>query len=434
MQTILQAIARKAKSDKNYRFRNLYRLVNEEALIDSWEWLNRKAAPGVDKVTMALFERNLAGNVKELTTKLKEKRYRAKLVRRVHIPKGNGKLRPLGIPAISDKLVQLVCARILTAIWEGDFHNESYGYRPERSAKEAVFNLTSEIQYGEHRHIVEADIKGFFDTMEHEWLLKMLELRIDDRAFIKLIRKWLKAGILNEDGKVIHPQTGTPQGGIISPVLANIYLHYALDLWIEKIVKKNCRGAMYYCRYADDFVCAFEVESDAQRFYKVLGKRLEKFGLSLAEDKTRIIPFNRFRKDYQKSTFEFLGFGFRWGTSRKGKRILKKRTSRERLIRSVKRFSEWCRKYVRVLRIGQIFKCINTKLMGYYNYYGIVGNYHSLMRFFKAIIRILFRWLKRKKKRRFSWKKFDDYRKIFGLKEPCITERPRTHRKSQQFA
>ena len=224
--TFLWGIANKAKSNKRHRFRDLYRCLNEEMIYHAWGFLNKGAASGVDKVTAEAYAEDLQGNIQGLVARLKTKRYRAKLVRRVYIPKENGKQRPLGIPALEDRLVQTAVSKVLTAIYEQDFLDCSYGYRAGRSAHDAVTTLTQELQFGPYHTIVEADIRGFFDHMEHDWLLEMLEQRIDDRAFMGLIRKWLKAGILETDGQVVNPETGTPQGGIISPVLANVYLHY----------------------------------------------------------------------------------------------------------------------------------------------------------------------------------------------------------------
>ena len=198
------------------------------------------------------------------------------------------------VPALEDKLVQLAVAKLLGAIYEADFLDCSYGYRPGRSARDAVRDLSLQLTIGKFGYLVEADIRGFFEHMDHDWLLRMLSLRINDRAFLDLIRKWLKAGILDTDGSVLHPATGTPQGGIVSPVLANLYLHHALDLWVERVVKPRCRGEVLLCRYADDFVCAFRFEKDARRFYRVLSQRLEKFGLALAPEKTQVLRFSRF--------------------------------------------------------------------------------------------------------------------------------------------
>jgi len=330
MQTSLQGIAKKAKLNKKYRFRDLYRLLNEENLQDSLKYLNNKAASGVDRISMKEFEVNLLTNIQGLVKSLKEKRYRAKLVRRVDILESNGKYRSLGIPTVGDKLIQKAVARILGAIYEQDFLSCSYGYRPVIGAKDAVRDITTTLVKGRYGYILDADIQGFFDHINHQWLLKMLEERIDDKPFINLIAKWLKAGVLSTDGKILHPITGTPQGGIVSPILANIYLHYVLDLWFEKKVKPDCKGEAYLCRYADDFICAFRFKGDVEEFYMALIKRLNKFGLSLSPDKTRIIRFSRFEKG--TNYFEFLGFEFRWGTSRKGKGIIKRRTSRKKLL------------------------------------------------------------------------------------------------------
>jgi group II intron reverse transcriptase/maturase len=228
--------------------------VNADLLLHCWQALNKDAASGVDGLTATAYGEQLTANLTDLAERVKAKRYRAKLVRRVYIPKENGQQRPLGIPALEDKLVQLACAKLLTAIYEGDFLECSYGYRPGRSAREAVSDLTFYLQYGSYGYLVEADIRGFFDHMDHDWLLEMLSLRIDDSAFVQLIRNWLKAGILETDGQVLHPGSGTPQGGIVSPVLANLYLHHVLDLWFERVVRPRCRGEAKLCRYADDCV------------------------------------------------------------------------------------------------------------------------------------------------------------------------------------
>ncbi|MDZ7843050.1 MAG: reverse transcriptase domain-containing protein [Gammaproteobacteria bacterium] len=253
--TSLRGIAKRARACKDHRFRDLYRELNAELLHACWRDLNKDAASGVDAVTAQVYEQDLDANIRDLAQRLKTKRYRTKLVRRCYIPKDNGGYRPLGIPALEDKLVQRACAKLLNAIYEQDFLLVSYGYRPGRGAKEAVADLGFNLQYSKLGHVVEADIRSFFDDIDHDWLLRMVSLRIDDRAFLNLIRKWLKAGILDTDGQVLHPVTGTPQGGIVSPILANVYLHYALDLWFERVVKPHCGGQALIIRYADDFVC-----------------------------------------------------------------------------------------------------------------------------------------------------------------------------------
>jgi RNA-directed DNA polymerase len=420
MQTSLQGIAKKAKLNKKYRFRDLYRLLNEENLLDSWKYLNNKAASGVDKVSTKEFEINLLSNIQGLVKSLKQKRYRAKLVRRVNITKENGKYRSLGIPTIGDKLIQKAAARTLEAIYEQDFLSCSYGYRPMIGAKDAVRDITTTLTRGRYGYILDADLEGFFDHINHQWLLKMLEERIDDKPFINLIAKWLKAGVLSTEGKILHPVIGTPQGGIVSPLLANIYLHYVLDLWFEKKVKPDCKGEVYLCRYADDFICAFRFKDDAEEFYKALVKRLEKFGLSISQDKTKIIKFSRFEKDAYY--FEFLGFEFRWGTSRKGKDIIKRRTSRKKLVASLKRFTLWCRR-CRNFCLRVIFKLLNAKLRGYYNYYGVIGNFTSLQKFFFQAMRILYKWLNRRSQKRcFCYNIFNQVTEFYEIEKPRITE------------
>jgi RNA-directed DNA polymerase len=421
VQTSLLGIAKKAKGDKRYRFRNLYRELNEELLRDSWRLLRKDGALGVDRVSAAEYEANLEENIHNLVERLKRKRYRAKLVRRHYIPKGDGGKRPLGIPATEDKLLQLAVKRLLEAIYEQDFLPCSYGYRPRVGALEAVDQLTVKLQFGGFHQVVEADIKGFFDNLSHEWLMRMLAERIDDQAILRLIKKWLKAGVLDTDGKVLRPEGGTPQGGIISPILANVYLHYALDLWFERVFQRSCRGGAFLHRYADDFVCGFGREEEAQSFYVELEERLRKFGLELAADKTRVIPFSRNRRG--ETSFDFLGFEFRWGTDRKGQARLKRRTARKKFRSSIKRVAEWC-KQNRHRRLGEQFQLLNAKLRGYYNYYGVRGNYASLDQFFYRVKRLHMKWLNRRSQRHsYNWTGYDELIRHFALARPRIAAR-----------
>jgi RNA-directed DNA polymerase len=398
-------------------------MINGPMLYRCWQRIRKNAAYGVDKVSAEEYGKHLTGNIRQLVDRLKRKSYRARLIRRHYIPKGNGKMRPLGIPVVEDKLLQLAVVEILQAIYEQDFLRCSYGYRPRVGALEAVDKLTIKLQFGRYRRVVEADIKGFFDNIDHERLLAMLAERIDDQALLRLIGKWLKAGVLDTNGEVIHPAAGTPQGGIVSPILANIYLHICLDEWFQHVVKKYCRGEASLIRYADDFVCAFEREDDAERFYRVLGKRLEKFGLELSAEKTRVIVFDRGQS--KPEGFEFLGFEFRWGQDRQGKAHVERRTSRKKLRSSLDRFTEWCRQK-RHCPVKDWFKELKPKLQGYYNYYGVSGNYASLQQFFGEAMQILRKWLNRRSQRKsYSWEGFRALIEHFQVPRPSIRPRPR---------
>ena len=420
--TSLRAIANKAKADKHHRFRDLYRCLNAQLLLHCWGGLNKAAASGVDGVSAAAYAENLHANIEALAERLKSKRYRAKLVRRHYILKENGKQRPLGIPAIEDKLVQAACAKLMTAIYEQDFLDSSYGYRPERGAGDAVKDLTFDLQYGSYGYLVEADVQGFFDHLDHDKLLAMLSLRIDDRAFVGLIRKWLKAGILEPAGHVVHPDTGTPQGGIVSPVVANAYLHYVLDLWFEKVVKSRCQGEALLCRYADDWVCAFRYREDAERFYRVLPKRLAKFNLAVAPEKTRLLRFSRFHPSMTRR-FSFLGFEFFWNEDRKGTPRVMRRTARKKLQGACRRIKEWIQSS-RHLLARDFFQGLNRRLRGHYNYYGVRGNSRSLYRFFDWAKQCTFKWLNRRggKRRSFTWVRFTQLLDLVQIAKPRITE------------
>jgi len=422
MQTSLRGISNRAARDKGHRFGNLYGLLNERFLKWCFWQLKRDAAPGVDRVDFHEYRENLDENIASLVNQLKQKSYRAKLVRRQYIPKINGKLRPLGIPATNDKVLQFAVAKILSAIYEEDFLDVSYGYRPGTGSQDAVRDLTRELNFGRFSHIVEADIKGFFDNIVHSWMIRMLEERINDKAFLRLIKKWLKAGILDVSGEVIHPATGTPQGGIVSPILANVYLHYALDLWFEKRIERACNGEVLLIRYADDFVCAFQYRQDAELFYQRLDERLRKFGLEVCPEKTRILPFSRCMLK-ESETFDFLGFEFRRAISRKLKPIIRRRTSRKKLRASIAVFTEWI-KNNRNKKISKLMITLRAKYRGYWNYYGVIGNYDSLNTFYYHTKRILFKWLNRRSQRlSYNWAGFKDLLTQFAIPVPKITEK-----------
>lgn len=420
MQTSLRGIAKRAKKEPRHRFGNLYSLLNEKNLLACFPAMNRKASPGVDGVDWTAFEADLEENVRQVGTALKEKRYQAKLIRRRNIPKPGGKQRPLGIPVIGDKLVQTAAAQILSAIYEQDFLPCSHGYRRGKGPQRAALELSQRLHRGRFRWIVDADIKGFFDHIDHDWLIRMLEQRINDRAFLKLIRKWLKAGILEEDGKVDYPVTGTPQGGVISAVLANIYLHYALDLWFEKVVKPLCKGDVMLMRFADDFVCCFQYREDERRVSRVLGKRLGKFALELSAEKTQVIKFTRFETKNSES-FTFLGFEYRWGTSRKGRPLVKMRTAKKKFKLALSALTDWIKKDRSRLGTAALLIKFGQKLQGHFNYYGVSGNAEMLKRYYHQSCRIVFKWLNRRtQKKSCNWTGFSEMLAHFKVPLPRI--------------
>jgi RNA-directed DNA polymerase len=422
MPTSLRGIANKASLDKDHRFRNLFGLLTVGFLLSCWERVNKKAASGVDRVSARSYARDLVANVQDLWERVQRGSYRAKLVRRHHIPKEGGRTRPLGIPVVEDKLLQTAVSRILNAIYEPIFLPCSWAYRLGRNAREAVRTLKQELQFGCYNCVVEIDIKGFFDQIDHDKLMQMLELRIDDRPFLRLIWKWLKAGVLEEGGKVIHPDTGCPQGSSISPVLANIYLHYVLDLWFQDVVKPRCKVRAFMCRFADDVVFAFQWYEEADRFLRVLPKRLAKYGLELSAEKSRMVRFSRFHLGKNSERFDFLGFEFRWVVDHKGTPRVTCRTSRKRLRSALARVTEWL-KAQRHLPVRQLVEALNARLRGHYNYYGVIGNHASLRSYFHQVTRLLKKWLgRRSQKSRMTWEKFSVLLKRFPLEDARITE------------
>jgi group II intron reverse transcriptase/maturase len=428
VRTSLQGIAKTAKLNKQHRFRDLYRLLNTEMLHLAWRGLKHYSAIADDDITVADYGAELDANLDRLVKKLRQKRYRAKLIKIGYIPKENGKKRPLGIPALEDKIVQKAVAMILSAIYEQDFLACSYGYRPEIGAKDAVSDLAFQLQYGMFGYIVEADIKGYFDAISHEKLLAMLEKRINDRAFMRLITKWLKAGILEPEGYVKHPVTGTPQGGIVSPILSNVYLHIVLDEWFADVVKPRLKGRAIMCRYADDWVCAFQYRDDAQRFYSVLPKRLARYELQVEPSKTQIVRFSRFHPSRKRGrTFTFLGFEFYWFKDRNGIPRAMRRTAPAKQRIALRRMKAWL-KASRHLPKKLFFRTLKQKLVGHYNYYYVRGNSLSVWSFYQTVIEYTKKWLNRRSQRKsYTWEKFKRILEYVGIPKPRLTEKRRRH-------
>lgn len=426
METQLTRIAEKAKANPKLRFTTLGHHINEQSLMAAHAKMPKHKAVGVDGESWATYDQNLEENIKSLVAKMKRQAYKPQPVRRVYIPKpGNDKKRPLGIPAYEDKLVQSVMAPILNAIYEQDFLEFSYGFRPNRSVHDALKALNVILEERPINYVVDADIKGFFDHVDQEWMVKFLEHRIADPNMIRLIVRFLKAGVVEAGIKYDTPE-GTPQGGVISPILANIYLHYVLDLWFDKIVRKHCRGEAHIVRYADDFVCCFQYEEDAQRFYRVLKLRLNKFNLDIAEDKSRLIAFGRHaearskREGRKPETFDFLGFTHYCSKSQKGTFRVKRKTSRKKYKVSLINCKEWLRRN-RNMPAPTLMAKLRVKLLGYDRHYGITDNIQALYRFHDEVEKLLFKWLNRRSQRKsFDWSKFKKFLDKFPLPRPRI--------------
>lgn len=422
----LSALGAKAQREPGHRFRSLSRLLDQQMLGEAFACLKRKAAPGIDGVTHAEYAEDLAERLEELEERLRSGRYRATSVRRRWIAKpGSVKMRPLGIPVLEDKIVQQAVRMILEAIWEKDFVSESIGYRRGVGARQSSLELRTALNGGVYQWVVEADIRSFFDHIDHGWLVKMLEERIADRPLIRLIVKWLKAGVLEEDGRTVHPATGTPQGGVISPVLANIYLHHVQDLWIKKVVSKHCKGRVLFRRYADDSVVCFERKEDARAYLRALPKRLEKFGLQLAEEKSSLVRFDR-RNPEASGRFTFLGFDFHWSRSWRYPDYVsvRRRTNRKKFRASLLALKEWLKRS-RHLKLRDLLVVLRRKQQGYWNYYGVIGNSMMTWRYGRAVYRLLYKWLNRRSQSRsMTWGSFARRWPGWEIPGPTVVETP----------
>lgn len=427
METKLLRIAELAKIEPKIQFTSLAHLLNEESLTQCHHELPGNKASGIYGTTKDQYSENLAENIKCLVGRLKSKGYRPVPVRRLYIPKpGTDKKRPLGIPEHEDKIVQRAITKILNAIYEQDFLDCSFGFRPNRNCHDALKVLNHYIEKKFTNYIVDADIKGFFDNVDHKWMMEFLKHRITDPNILRIIGRFLKGGYM-EEGKKYLTDSGTPQGGVVSPILANVYLHYVLDLWFEKSVRKKCKGQAYIVRYADDFVCCFQYKSDAEQFYHSLIVRLEKFKLELAKDKTKIIPFGRFAEDNEKRkgngkppTFDFLGFTHFCGRSKEGRFRVKRKTSRKKTQAKLKQCKEWL-KMNRNKDIEAIFDRFKRSLTGYYNYYCITDNLQNVSNFKDKIQRLIFKWLNRRSQRKsFNWDKYKLYLSKNPLPNPRV--------------
>lgn len=419
MITGLEKIAENKSKFPDRKHVNLIHYVNEFHLLQVFKRLDRKKAVGVDGVSKKEYEKHLEENLADLVKKMKTFSYRPQPAKRVYIPKvGSEKLRPLGIPSLEDKMVQGVMADVLNMVYEPLFYPFSYGFRPGRDCHMAIHALDEMIFKNKVNYVVDADIKGFFDNVDHKILIAFLEEEIGDKSFLRYIVRFLKAGIM-EDGELTVSEKSTPQGSLISPILANVYLHYALDMWFDVAVRKYCKGFCGMVRYADDFVCCFENETEAKEFFTKLIERLKKFNLEIEVNKSKIIRFGRNAGEDRK-TFDFLGFTFINGKSRNGKYQLIRRTSKKKMGAKFKEVNEWLKKN-RHMPIPEMVKILNQKLIGHYRYYGIIGNYRKLNIYYRYVMYRMKIWLgRRSQKAKMTWEKFYKTMEYYPLREPKL--------------
>lgn len=422
--TKLFQISNVSKDKPEYRFVSLASMLNEEYLTMCYHGLKKNKASGIDRVSVREYGDGLEGNLRKLVERMKTMSYRPQNVLRVYIPKAQGGQRPLGIPAVEDKIVQKGISGILKAIFEPNFIEESYGFREGRGCHDALKKVSQEITNKPVNYVLDADIKGFFDNVSHDWMVKFLEHRINDKNLIRIIIRFLKSGVM-EDGKYMKTEQGTPQGGVISPVLANIYLHYVLDLWFKKVLRKQLRGYAEIVRYADDFLILVQYKEDSEKALAMLRERLAKFDLELSEAKTSIVRFGRGAAKGSNSdkpgTFDFLGFTHYCAKSRRGYFKVGRKTSKKRLSRSLREMNDFLRESRNRYELRELWKKLKQKLLGHYHYYGVSENSRSLSSYHLRVTELAFKWLNRRsQKKSFNWSEFNLYLGKHPLPRPKI--------------
>jgi RNA-directed DNA polymerase len=400
MSTKIDRISELAREDSKRQFYSIAHMITPEALNAAFRGLRKKASAGVDGVTYETYERDAARNIQALHERLKNGKYQAQPLRRVYILKEDGKQRPLSIPALEDKIVQKAVLEILNAIYEQDFLECSYGFRPGRGPHQALDDVGRVICTRPTGWILEIDITAYFDSIVRQQLMELIEKRVRDRSVLHLIRKWIQTGVI-EEGRMLVSETGTGQGQTISPLLANIYLHYVLDEWVENEVKPRLRGEAHEIRFADDAVLCFQYKEDAEKVMEVLPKRFAKYGLTLHPEKTRLVEFGRYaeanakRRGKKPATFDILGITYVCARSRKGKFTVHVKTMKKRFRRGLRAITEWCQEN-RHMPVDEQQKTLNAKLRGHYQYYGRPTNYRSIRRFYQEVCYIWRKWLSRR--------------------------------------
>lgn len=404
MSTVELQIAERARKYKGEALHNLHHYIDVSMLQEVYGNLNKRSASGVDKVSWEEYGESLTERIKSLEADFKSGTYRAPAVRRVYIQKDKHSQRPLGIPTIEDKVLQGGVRKVIEPIYEEDFKDFSYGFRGGHSPHQAVEQLFRKVSFEKMHHIIDADIQNYFGSINHGFLREFLDKRVKDGVIRKMIDKWLKAGVM-ESGNISYPDEGTPQGGVISPLLANIYLHYVLDVWFSEQIQPLLKGKSFIIRYADDFILGFTDKTDAERVMEVLPKRFDKYKLTLHPEKTKLINLNNPGGSAGRS-FDFLGFTHYLGKSRKGKQVLKHKTNTKRLSRANSRMTEFIKKN-RHLKLEELIKQINLKLRGHYTYYGITFNFKGISLYYAEVVRCLLKWLKRRGgKTKWKWENF----------------------------
>lgn len=418
MSTVDVHIAERAKKFRDEPITNLHSFIDLNLLNECFDALNKKGASGVDGQSWEDYNEVREEKIPKLLAKFKSGSYRAPLIRRTYIPKGRGNRRPLGLPTIEDKLLQRAVTKVLMPIYEQEFYSTSYGFRPGKSQHQALEMLFKEVSFKGKYYIIDADMSNYFGSINHGRLREFLDLRIKDGVIRKMIDKWLKAGVL-EDSQVSYPEEGTPQGGVISPLLSNIFLHYVLDEWFVETIQPRLKAESKLIRFADDFLLLFSSKKDAERVMEVLPKRMEKYGLTLHPEKTKLVEVNS-RGGKGGQTFDFLGFTHFMGKSRKGKDILKRKTSKKKLRTALRRTNEWIR-INRHRPIVDLIRELNRKLQGHYSYYGITFNSRSLLLYHHIVRRQLHKWLTRRGgKKPLTWDKYQMILNHYSLKQPRI--------------